>query len=209
MNNKKQKLLSKSGYLRGLQCPKLLWVSINDKERIPQPNPSTQKTLTQGQEVGLLAQKLFPDGDSITVDFGQNLVATTEAMKSRKPIFEAGFLADRLYCRVDVLKPSGKNEWDIVEVKSSTQVKEENLNDVAFQRYVCRLAGVKINRVNIMHINNQYVRQGDLDLEQLFTTEDVTDLLDEYAEGIQDKISNLPPKRRLHGLPGRDNRAEM
>ena len=191
MNNKKQKLLSKSGYLRGLQCPKLLWVSVNEKERIPQPDPSTQKTLTQGQEVGLLAQNLFPGGAVLTTDFGPNLEATTEAMKSRKPIFEAGFLAERLYCRVDVLKPSGENVWDIVEVKSSTQVKEVNLNDVAFQRYVCQLAGVKINRCNIMHINNQYIRQGALDLNQLFTIEDVTDLLEDYSLEIRENVDSF------------------
>jgi hypothetical protein len=31
-------ILTKSNYLLGIQCPKFLWITKNDKERIPEPN---------------------------------------------------------------------------------------------------------------------------------------------------------------------------
>ena len=39
-----RKLLTKSNYLTGLQCPKLLWITKNDKDRIPEPDEIQQLT---------------------------------------------------------------------------------------------------------------------------------------------------------------------
>ena len=185
------KIISKSKFISGLQCKRLLWVAVNDNNRLGEPNPATQRIFEQGHDVGRLAQQLFPGGLALTEDFSANLKQTREALSLRRPLFEAGFLAGRLFCRVDVLCPGAGDEWDIVEVKSSTEVKKENLHDVSFQRHVCRLAGLEIGRVKIMHINNQYVRRGGLDLNELFITEDVTDSLDEYTAGIGEEIADM------------------
>ncbi len=185
------KIISKSKYISGLQCKRLLWVAVNDRNRLGETNPATQRVFDQGHDVGRLAQQLFPDGLALDEDFAANLKETREALSLRRPLFEAGFLAGRLFCRVDVLCPGEDDTWDIVEVKSSTEVKPENLHDVSFQRHVCRLAGLTIGRVKIMHINNQYVRRGGLDLAELFTIEDVTDSLDEYTAGIEEQIADM------------------
>jgi hypothetical protein len=185
------KLISKSRYISGLQCRKLLWVSTNDKARLPDISASTQSIFDQGHEVGYLAQKLFPDGIVLTQDYSTNLKTTREAMLRRQSLFEAGFSTNRLFCRVDILNPAGEDEWDIIEVKSSTEVKPEHLHDVAFQRHVCRMAGLNINRCHIMYINNQYVRHGEIDPNQLFTIEDVTDRLEEYACNIEENIESM------------------
>ena len=58
---------------------------------------------------------------------------TKELLKERKPLFEAGILAGRLYSRVDILSPAGEAGWNIIEVKSSTSVKDVHIDDVAFQ----------------------------------------------------------------------------
>lgn len=185
------KIISKSKFISGLQCKRLLWVAVNDKTRLGETNPATQRVFDQGHDVGHLAQQLFPDGLALTEDFAANLKQTRDMMNLRRPLFEAGFLAGRLFCRVDVLCPGAGDTWDIVEVKSSTEVKKENLHDVSFQCHVCRLAGLDINRVKIMHINNQYVRHGGLNLEELFITEDVTDSLSEYTAGIEEEIADM------------------
>ena len=106
-------------------------------------------------------------------------------------MFEAGFSGNRLYCRVDILNPSGGEAWDIVEVKSTNAVKDEQLYDVAFQRHCCQLNGVKINRCHIMHLNREYVKHGDIDPQQLFVTEDVTDRLAEFADGLEMRIAEM------------------
>ena len=55
-------MLSKSRYLNGLQCPRLLWIATNEPERIPEPDASTQHIFDQGHLVGELANKLYPGG---------------------------------------------------------------------------------------------------------------------------------------------------
>ena len=71
------KILSKSKYLNGLQCPKLLWISVNAKEKIPEIDEAKQKIFDEGHIVGEFAKKLFPEGIDIEYeDFSKNLDKT-------------------------------------------------------------------------------------------------------------------------------------
>ena len=186
------RLLSKSKYMNGLQCPKLLWLIYNDKEKVPGPNEATQAVFDQGHQVGELAKRLFPGGIDVPCeDFKDNLKQTPKYMAERKPVFESGFMVEGIFCRPDILKPVESGKWDMVEVKSSTKVKPENIQDVAFQRHVCRKAGLDINKCYLAHINNQYVRDGEYDPQQLFTIEDITDEVEEAARGIDERIERM------------------
>ena len=44
-----------------------------------------------------------------------------------------GFEFNNCFSRADILVPVG-NEWDIIEVKSGTKVKDINIHDVSFQK---------------------------------------------------------------------------
>jgi hypothetical protein len=185
-------MLSKSRYLNGLQCPRLLWVAINEPERLPEPDAATQHIFDQGHLVGELAKKLFPGGVDIPVeDFIDNIKQTKELLCQRKPLFEGGFLAGNLFARADILNPVGETAWDIIEVKSSTSVKDVNIHDVAFQKYCYEQAGLEINRCFLMHINNQYVRNGDINPEQLFALEDITDQVGEIFGELPTRIEDM------------------
>ena len=189
---KKPRNLSKSKYISGLQCLKLLWVSINDAARLPAYDAATQHVFDQGHIIGELAQQLYFGGIKLETDnIGANLKETTVSLKLRKPLFEAGFSRNRLYCRVDILNPSGGEAWDIVEVKSTNDVKDEQLYDVSFQRHCCQLNGVTINRCHIMHLNREYVKHGDIAPQQLFVTEDVTDRLGEFEDALKERIAEM------------------
>ena len=185
-------LLSKTKYLTGLQCPRLIWTEINEPGKIPETDPVTQYVFDQGHLVGELAKRLFSDGiDISTDDFMSNIDTTKELLKERRPLFEAGILAGKLYSRVDILSPTGEEEWGIVEVKSSTSVKDVHINDVAFQRYCCNQSGLNIRKCHLDLINNQYVKDGDIDPEGLFNIHDVTDQVEEASVGIQDRIDGI------------------
>ena len=186
------KLLSKSKYLTGLQCPRLIWTQINEPEKIPETDPVTQHVFNQGHLVGELAKRLFPDGINIsTEDFKGNISSTIELLKERKPLFEAGILTGNLYSRVDILSLAGEEEWDIVEVKSSTNVKDVHIDDVAYQRYCCSQSGLNVRKCRLALINNQYVRDGEIDPEGLFNIHDITDQVEEASVGIQDRIDGI------------------
>jgi hypothetical protein len=197
--------ISKSKYLAGLQCPKLLWTWFNDRDLIPEPGPSQQHIFDTGHLIGDLAKELYPGGKEVPMIVGTKdaieltVTATRDLIKRRRPIFEASFLVDARYCRVDILVPvpgedgdrrSG-NAWDLIEVKSSTRVKDVNINDVAFQYDALTRAGLELNRLYLMHINTSYVRGDSFDVSRFFHLADVTEramALTSYIPATMDKM---------------------
>lgn len=179
--------LSKSKYLQGLQCPKLLWTHFNNPELIPAPGAAQQHIFDTGHEVGDLAKQLYPNGVEVPMkrdDLPATVRDTRELMQrpaaDRVPIFEASFLIDGRYCRVDVLVPvpdeprQKPDRWDLIEVKSSTRVKDVNINDVAFQFDALTRAEVALRHLYLMHVNTGYVRGEEFDIQQFFHLEDIT-----------------------------------
>ena len=125
-----QPSISKSKFLSGLQCPRLLWTQYNEKGVIPPPDDGQGFIFKVGHEVGHLAKALFPDGIEIDCagpdgrpDIPATVTETVRLLPQRKPLFEASFLADGRYVRADVLVPAQGGAWDLIEVKSSTSVK--------------------------------------------------------------------------------------
>jgi hypothetical protein len=186
------KPLSKSKYLNGLQCLKYLWVVFNAPEQLGAVDAYTQFIFDQGHQVGELAKKLLPDGINIsTANFIDNIAQTKRLLKQRKPLFEAGILINDLFSRVDMLVPAGDDEWDIVEVKMSTEVKPEHIQDASFQRFCCEKNGMKIRNCSIAFINNNYVRHGEIDPKQIFKIQEITREVNDAIMGIAERIAKM------------------
>lgn len=142
--------LSKSKYIAGLQCSKLLWYSYNAKDRIPPYDESTLAVFDQGHQVGELAKSLFPGGVEIEgshTDFDDVLRRSSESLDLRKPLFEPAFRYGSAYARADILSPAKTDRWDIFEVKSSTCVKDVHLHDLLFRN--TRTAGPGWTSANV------------------------------------------------------------
>jgi hypothetical protein len=172
----KKSIITKSKYMAGLRCMKYLWYIVNAGEEIPEPDFSTKFIFDQGLLVGQYAKKLFPDGKDMSIfrDPDIQIAKTLELLPQRHPIFEASSCSGNVYSRADILKPASGNRWDIIEVKSSTRLKEEYIYDVSFQKYSFMQAGIKIRRCFLALINNKYVRLGDINPEKLFDIHDIT-----------------------------------
>jgi len=185
-------LLTKSKYLAALQCSKLLWTLVNDKDKIPKPDASQQKIFDTGTAIGVLATSLFPEGIKVSENgFMENINSTKELIKENKPLFEAGFMVDGLFSRADILVPNEDGSWDIIEVKSSTEVKDVNIHDVSFQKLVYEKSGLKIRNCFLMFINNEYVKQGAVEPERLFKQEDITSQVVEFSVDIENRIADM------------------
>jgi hypothetical protein len=187
-------LISKSKFLQWLQCPKLIWSAYNAKHFFPTVDDALQAVFDQGHEIGSLAKKMFPDGVEVDVDptdFEAAIRLTQKLLSSRRPIFEATLSADGGYARADILSPVGKDEWDIIEVKSTTSLKDVHIPDLAFQAWVFTEAGIKIHRCILCHINNQFVRHGEIDPKEFFTLRDVTAEVSAYSAKIEGQISDM------------------
>jgi hypothetical protein len=186
------KLLSKSKYLLGIQCHRQIWVNFNQPEKLPEIDIHVQHRFDDGHEVGELAKLSFPGGiDLPTDDFMGNIQLTQASLQEGKPLFEPGFMTeDRLFSRGDVLVPN-EDGWDVVEVKSGTKVKDINVHDVAFQKYVYEKKGLKIKNCFLMHLNNQYVREGELDPQALFVQENITEQVEEIYPNVSGLIEDM------------------
>lgn len=169
--------LSKSQYIRGLQCHKSLWLYRHRRDLIPPTPPSLQLIFDQGHKIGELAWQRFPGGRLIAEDHLQipKAVAATETAVAdgAATIYEAAAIFDRVLVRPDILIRKG-NAWDMVEVKGSTEVKDVYLDDVAIQKYVLDGAGLPVRRCFVMHVDNSYVRDGAIEPDKFFDLVEVT-----------------------------------
>ncbi len=183
--------LSKSRLLAHRQCPKRLWLQVNEPELLADSS-STQASYAAGNRLGAIAQQLFDPNeigqtfDVMTDGVQAVMVQTREAiadsgnvLKHRAPLFEAGFEAAGSRAFVDVLLPvkGPKNlppRWAIVEVKSAASMKDVYLEDAAIQYFAATQAGLDLDSIAIAHVDNTWVYQGDDDYNGLLTTVDVT-----------------------------------
>jgi len=167
--------LSKSRYIRGLQCHKSLWLRTH-KPELSEESAEAQAAFRNGHEVGELARDLFPCGVLIPYDdlsYDAQIALTQKALKTAKVIYEAAFCHDGVFVKADIIRKTAKG-WNLYEVKSSTKVKDINLDDVAVQYHVLSDCGVPLNKAFVVHINSSYVHKGELDLDELFVKSDVT-----------------------------------
>ncbi|MCA9496321.1 MAG: DUF2779 domain-containing protein, partial [Nanoarchaeota archaeon] len=186
------KTLSKSNYLLGLTCPKSLWIKINQPEKLPEIDKSTQHRFDEGHIVGEFAKQLFPKGIEIkSFKYDDVINDTLNEIDKRVPLFEAGFRFNNCFTRPDIMLPVGKDSWEIYEVKSTTSVKEEHIEDLAFQKYVYENSGLKIKNYYVVYLDNEYVRKGKIDVKKLFIKENVTSEINKVYEGIEDRVKYL------------------
>lgn len=158
-------MLSKSRFLAGRQCSLRLWHQCYNPDLASEVSPAQQAIFDTGHEVGKLATHLYTGGFPIKEDYlhrSKAVQATQAAMNhSEVPaIYEAAFLYGGVQIRVDILERLDDGRWNLIEVKSSTSVKEVHVPDVAIQYYVLQGSGLAIARAGILHLSNQYVYDG-------------------------------------------------
>jgi predicted RecB family nuclease len=164
--------------MSGLQCPKRLWLSTY--QPLPQEDPEPGSAIDIGNRIGRLARTLHPKGILVEEDHQNPAGAvrrTKSLMKNPKvpAIFEATFAARDLLARVDILERGGRGRWNLREVKGSTKVKDEYKADVAFQLLVLESAGVNVGLVELLHVDDEYVRgKKGLEPGKLFKAADLT-----------------------------------
>ena len=194
MAGQKHAYLTKTLYVDGLACGKSLWLAINDPENLPKTDQSARFLMDQGRQIGELARKRYRTGVLLPPENPrENDQRSKELLEDLVPLFEAGFIhpSGACYARADVLLPAGKEGWDIVEVKIGASIQPEYLQDVAFQRYCYKGAGLKIRKCSLLLVNTEYVRSGEVDPFQLLKEEDVTDAVLEVEPTVLPNVEGL------------------
>ena len=208
----KQVGLSKSQYMKGLKSERDLWdyrhkasakepfnsASGKSSDTSPAAPAAKNTYAVLGDAVGAVAREYYKGGVMVEAPYWDVLdaEAQTEAFidEGKSTIYEAAAVhpEDGSYASIDILrKVRGSDEWDLIEVKSSTRVKPEYINDLAFQARVFKDAGYKIRKCSVMHINNKYVRDGDIDPKQLFKVVDVTKKVEAKYDEVAENVARL------------------
>lgn len=153
--------LSKSQFLKYLDSPLHLWLSVHSDQQPLPPSPYDQRTMEQGYKVEKLAKEFlertvaaqYPPGTTIS--------------------FEQTFTDGNYESRIDALvHDTTNNTFDLYEIKSSTTIHPEHKYDVTFQ-YLVSKATLPIHKVYLVRVNSEYRRSGEINLNELFVIEDM------------------------------------
>jgi len=160
--------------MAGLQCPKRLWLQVHQPDLV-EFEYSENLQILNGNEIGEMARQLYPGP---IVDHINNLGLALEETKrlmadpSVRIIHEATFYYDGILVRVDILERTEMG-WILTEVKGATSVKPHYIPDVAVQAWVLTGCGINLEAVRLMHVNNQFVYQGDGNYQGLLIAQDL------------------------------------
>jgi hypothetical protein len=198
-------IISKSSFIRGMQCPKSLWLHLNHPENRDEISNQQQQLFSTGHSIGFLAQQLFPGGiDASRGDHSKIFEAvsyTKELIAKGQPvIYEAAFSDGETLCYMDILVKE-KDDWVAYEVKASTGVRDYQILDAAFQYFAINRSGLPLKKVSLVHVNNQYVRRGDLEIRQLFTIEQMNDRVIPMQETIPGELLQLQQMLKAGAIP--------
>ncbi|MFC1696877.1 DUF2779 domain-containing protein [Nanoarchaeota archaeon] len=181
-------MITKSKYMKGEQCLRLLWLA--HKKQLPEISLADQHRFDQGGIFEKHVKVLYPKGIELgNLEFNENIEKTKELIKKKKIIFEAGILYKDLFIRADILEPS-KDGWNLYEIKSSTSEKKIKIYkvDLAFQKFVLEKAGLKIKKCFVLMLNREYVKNGKINAKELVLKKDITEEV-ELVEDVE-KIAN-------------------
>lgn len=189
-------ILSKSTYIKGLQCEKALYLTkkhpyLKDKLSIEQ-----RAKFQRGTDVGILAHQYFPGGVNMTPNspsqFPKKVVETMQNLSNPaiNVMYEAVFQYNDTLVMVDLLVRDG-DQWLAIEVKSSLKLSTTYYNDAALQYYVLHGCGVPLSDFQLMYLNADYVKQGEIDVKQLFKLVSVFDFVKEQEHIIAANVERL------------------
>lgn len=169
--------LSKSNYLTYLKHPAWLWLEKHDKAKLPEISDDTQAVFDAGNLFEAYAEQLFHHGVRLGYKTNGHFdgdkywalpEVTREALAGDNTVLFQGRLeVDGITCIFDVLERTPLGTYNLYEIKSSTKVKPEHEHDLAFQTLVLERSGLTIEHKHVIHVNTEYVRNGDIAIEEI------------------------------------------
>ena len=183
--------MTKTEFCMGLQCPRQLWLHINrpDLEQTSIDSIASRN----GREVGAAARDFFRPDAIVRLGEPGDMVEETRFFMDHgaKVIAEASFMSDEGFCSVDIFRNLGDKKIKIYEVKSSKEIKDIYKYDVAYQYRILTGLGFDVVEANIVTVNGEYVRHGEVNLGELFKITDITEEVKALQSVVGDELQVL------------------
>jgi hypothetical protein len=188
-------ILSKSTFIRGLQCEKSMYLYKHNYNLRDEISPQLQAIFSQGTNVGILAQDLFPNGVDASppnhFKMQESVLKTKQFIEAGETIiYEATFQYNSVLAALDILVKDNDG-WKAYEVKSSTSVSDVYINDATIQYYTIVNSGINLKDISIVYINIQYVKDGEINVHELFTIESVYDRVQKVLPKIPNQVERF------------------
>jgi predicted RecB family nuclease len=170
--------MSKSKFCAGVQCMKRLYLQVHQPELAAEPDTAAGAIIEQGHDVGMLARRLFPGGVEVCERSLDQAIRTTRELlrdQSVPAIFEGAFEHGGVLVRVDILHRRRDGRWRLIEVKSTSDLKDHHIEDVGIQYRVVTRSGVDLATACVGHINRNYIYPGgEIDPRRFFRIRNLT-----------------------------------
>lgn len=199
--------LSKSRFISGSQCHLRLWYETFGRNLASEPDDTLQGIFDTGHEVGELACKRYPGGRDILHDHRHIVDALEETREvltsgTASALFEPAFRHQGVLVRVDILERLPAGGWGLIEVKSTTRLKETFVLDAAVQLWVLRGAGLDVREVGVLTLDREYVYEGgEHDLNSLFQLHPVLDSATALLESIGEQVCEMQAMLAMQDPP--------
>ena len=150
----------------------------------------------RGTDVGVLAHEVFPNGIDMSPtspsQFPKKVKETWDNLSNPevKVMYEAVFQHNDTLIMLDMLVRDG-DKWLAVEVKSSMRLSDTYYNDAALQYYVLHGCGVPLSDFRLMYLNGDYMKNGPIDVNQLFKMESVMEYVVEREAFVAQNVERL------------------
>lgn len=168
------------------RCIKRVWLEKNNKSILENKN---NERLEESILIKELGRKLKPNGILINYNNVDLMVDQTKVIMSNdKIIYNATFKYDDICIKCDILEHDN-DKWNIYLTKSSVSIEKKYYDELAIQCYVLQNLGYKVGNINIAYINNEYIRENELEINKLFNIENVTEQVIELIKDIDENIS--------------------
>ncbi|MDN5348635.1 MAG: hypothetical protein PWQ54_31 [Bacteroidales bacterium] len=199
-------LLSKSTYIKSLQCQKALYLHKKRPFLRDKMSAVQLAKFRRGTAVGVLARNLYPGGIDMTPkspsQYQSKRNETLLALQNPEitAIYEAVFQYDDVLIMLDILAREG-DKWRAIEVKSSRGLSETYLQDAYLQYYVLNGNGIPLVDFELIYVNEDYILKDKLILDELFISQSVLVQAKEAFEKTASQIQKAKATLQLTKSP--------
>lgn len=150
------------------RCPKMYWNSLHLESE-----PRVQ-FLRMDEEIIELVMRYLHVDEHFLGQRGDENAKAMEALEKVSWLIKARFELAGLRIKIPLMHKV-EDKWDIYFILIGLYAKEDDLQYYCNNIWVLERLGIKVGKIRIIHLNKNYVRSGDLCLNELFVcAEDFT-----------------------------------
>lgn len=181
---------TKTDFMRGMQCPRMLWLDKHHPELKIIPE-ETQIRLDKGNEFGDKAMGMFGPFEEMTEYLPNSTIPDKKKMVQKTKrhiqlgtnnICEAAFSFNGNFCAVDILHKT-ESGYALYEVKNVHEVSKQHMDDASFQSYIVTHCGINLEKVYVVYHGS--------DETDPFVPLDITEYSKEYSEIVDKNLDRL------------------